>query len=397
MHVPHHAFAKFYPQTLMIMKTKLNTILTRCLKFLSLLCFFALLSCEKELDFKGVTQETDKDIIINALAVEGKPLKVMVSHAYQVGKTPNLNTKDYDHSVFFTDDASTDYQTMEYYLQTAIQNAEVQAVVNGSQTYRLVLEEENLEYVCDYVPKVNDHIEVKVQYKDKERDNTQTSVCEAYAETTVPPRPMIEVVDYEVLDDNPYRIMNNLTYDSDTIMRITCRITDTADNQYYRLRVRGMITDEPDVLVNEGEIWENDDHRKHYIMQDIFFSEDELFLDSRLNTNFGGWPAFFSNVFDDELLKRGDYTFVGDSPKPVVQETQYEMHELHPNGEWVPMQVIVELQAISPELYRYLKSVELFRVSSIDAFSEPIQIYSNVKDGWGIVGSLTSHRFFIPY
>lgn len=397
MHVPHHAFAKFYPQTLMIMKTKLNTILTRCLKFLSLLCFFALLSCEKELDFKGVTQETDKDIIINALAVEGKPLKVMVSHAYQVGKTPNLNTKDYDHSVFFTDDVSTDYQTKEYYLQTAILDAEVQAVVNGNETYRLTLANDSLGFVGSYIPRVNDHIEIKASYKSVNWDNNQVSVNEARAETTVPVQPKIEVVSHEVLDQNPYKIMNDLTYDSDTIMRITCRITDTADNQYYRLRVRGVITDEPDSLVNEGEIWENEEHRKHYIMQDIFFSEDELFLDSRLNTNFGGWPPFFSNVFDDKLLKGGEYTFVVDSPKPVVQETQYEMHELHPNGEWVPMQVIVELQAISPELYRYLKSVELFRVSSIDVFSEPIQIYSNVKDGWGIVGSLTSHRFFIPY
>lgn len=379
------------------MKTKQIIILTRCLKALSLFGLLAFFACEKELNFKGVDQETDNDIIINALAVEGKPLKVMVSRAYQVGKTPNLNIKDYDHSVFFIDDISTDYQTMEYYFQTAIQNAEVQAVVNGSQTYQLKLDKESLEYVCDYVPQVNDHIEVKALYMNRDWDNTVLSVCEANAETTVPVQPKIEVVNHEVLGENPYKIMNSLTYDSDTIMRITCRITDTAENQYYRLCVRGVITDEPDIIVNGGEIWENDDHRKHYIMQDIFFSEDELFLDSRLNTNFGGWPAFFSKVFDDMLLKRGDYTFVVDSPKPVVQETQYEMHELHPNGEWVPAQVIIELQAISPELYRYLKSVELFRVSSIDAFSEPIQIYSNVKDGWGVVGSLTTHRVFIPY
>ena len=132
-------------------------------------------------------------------------------------------------------------------------------------------------------------------------------------------------------------------------------------------------------------------------MQDIFFSEDELFLDSRLNTNFGGWPAFFSNVFDDELLKGGEYTFVVDSPKPVVQETQYEMHELFPNGEWIEPQVMVELQAISPEYYRYLKSVELYRVSESDAFTEPVQIYSNVQNGWGIFGSLSSQRIFIQY
>lgn len=382
MHVSHHALVKSYPQTLIIMKTNKSVILSCCLKAFSFLCLFALFACEKELDFKGVTQETDNDIIINALAVEGKPLKVMVSRAYQVGKTPNLAIKDYNHSVFFTDDASADYQTKEYYQQTLIREAEVQAVVNGSQTYQLVFDEESLEFVCDYVPQVNDHIEVKAQYKNLDWDNTLLSVCEASAETTVPAQPMIEVVSHEVLDENPYKIMNDLTYDSDTIMRITCRITDTADNQYYRLRVRGVQTDE---------------QRNRYIMQDIFFSEDELFLDSRLNTNFGGWPAFFSNVFDDELLKGGEYTFVVDSPKPVLQGTKNELPELQPNAEWIPAHVMVELQAISPEFYRYMKSVELSRISSTDAFSEPIRIFSNVNDGWGIFGSLSGQRVIIPF
>ena len=381
----------------MIMKTALCNILCRCVKALLPLCIFALSACEKELDFEGVAQESENDIIINALAVEGKPLKVMVSRAYQVGKTPNLSIRDYYHSVFFTDDVSTDYQTKEYYLQTAILDAEVQAVVNGNETYLLTLASDSLGFVGSYLPQVNDHIEIKASYKNVNWDNGHVSVNEASAETTVPVQPKIEVINREVLADNPYKIMNNLTYDTDTVMRITCRITDTSDNQYYRLRVRGVISDRPDILIDGRYILKNEDNRTHYIMQDIFFSEDELFLDSRLNTNFGGWPAFFSNVFDDKLLKGGEYTFVVDSPKPVVQETQYEMHELFPNGEWIEPQVMVELQAISPEYYRYLKSVELYRVSESDAFTEPVQIYNNVQNGWGIFGSLSSQRIIIPY
>jgi hypothetical protein len=81
----------------------------------------------------------------------------------------------------------------------------------------------------------------------------------------------------------------------------------------------------------------------------------------------------------------------------VVQDTNFQFNDLYPNGEWVPAHVMVELQAISPDYYRYLKSVELYRVTESDAFSEPIQIYSNVKNGWGIFGSLSSQRLFIPY
>ena len=381
----------------MIMKTAVHTILSRFLRSFLPLCLFAFYACEKELDFKGVEQESENDIIINALAVEGKPLKVMLSHAYQVGKTPSLTITDYQHSVFFNDDISTDYQTKAYYLRTAILNAEVQVIVNGNETYELALATDSLGYVGSYIPQVNDHIEIRALYNNLNWDNTLMSVSEASAETIVPVQPKIEVVGYEVLDSNPYKIMNNLTYDTDTIMRITCRITDTADNQYYRLRVRGMITDVPDILIDEGRILDNDDNRTRYLTQDIFFSGDELFMDNRLSSNFGGWPAYFSNVFDDELMDEGAYTFVVDSPKPVVQDTNFQFNDLYPNGEWVPAHVMVELQAISPDYYRYLKSVELYRVTESDAFSEPIQIYSNVKNGWGIFGSLSSQRLFIPY
>ncbi len=63
----------------------------------------------------------------------------------------------------------------------------------------------------------------------------------------------------------------------------------------------------------------------------------------------------------------------------------------------VPARVMVELQALSPELYRYLKSVELFCITESDAFSEPVQIYSNVQNGWGILGALSYDRHFVEY
>ena len=71
--------------------------------------------------------------------------------------------------------------------------------------------------------------------------------------------------------------------------------------------------------------------------------------------------------------------------------------DLNEGGEQFAPRVMVELQAISPELYRYLKSVELYRVTESDAFSEPLQIYSNVRNGWGIFGSMSIQRLFIPY
>ena len=146
-------------------------------------------------------------------------------------------------------------------------------------------------------------------------------------------------------------------------------------------------------------------------MQDIYFSDDELFVDNRLSKSFGGWPAFFSNVFDNSLFKGTDRVFTLDSPKTSSRwyseyagyNRSYELNYWEKyllkadEAPDLPSQVMVELQAISPELYRYLKSVELYRVMENDAFSEPVQIYSNVKNGWGIFGSLSYQRIFINY
>ena len=126
-------------------------------------------------------------------------------------------------------------------------------------------------------------------------------------------------------------------------------------------------------------------------------------MDNRLSSNFGGWPIYFSDVFDKTLLT-GDHTFTIDSPKPIgyygskdyFTDKHFIMEQVL-NEPDVPARVMVELQALSPELYRYLKSVELFCITESDAFSEPVQIYSNVQNGWGILGALSYDRHFVEY
>ena len=186
-------------------------------------------------------------------------------------------------------------------------------------------------------------------------------------------------------------------------MCITCRISDTGDGGYYRLRVRG-VAKGLDAFTHRQGIGDY----VHYVMQDVYFSADELFVDDRLTEGFGGWPAFFSTVFDNSLFRGSERTFTVETPKPNTRwfgeyskgdEMNYWEKYLLKADEApdLPTQVMAELQAISPELYRYLKSAQLYRVSESDAFSEPVQIYSNVKNGWGIFGSLSSSRVFIPY
>ena len=139
----------------------------------------------------------------------------------------------------------------------------------------------------------------------------------------------------------------------------------------------------------------------YYRMQDIFYSTDALFIDNRLNINFGGWPAHFSNVFDNTLLT-SDYTFIVDSPKFTINQGRgfneiYESIKTKPGRFYYSPKVMVELQAITRDLYRYFKSMELYRISSSDEFAEPVKIHSNVKNGWGIFGALSYDRHLLEF
>ncbi|MCI5491108.1 MAG: DUF4249 domain-containing protein, partial [Prevotellaceae bacterium] len=53
--------------------------------------------------------------------------------------------------------------------------------------------------------------------------------------------------------------------------------------------------------------------------------------------------------------------------------------------------IILELQSISKDLYLYLKSMQIYERRTDDVFASPVSIYTNVRNGWGIFGSMSSY------
>ena len=338
-------------------------------------CLLALAACEKEVEFKAPDTEAESNVTLNAIAVVGQPLMVYLNEAYSVGKAPLLNI-GYQFPLSHNEELS-DYHSDAYFKRTVITDAEVQAVVNGQQVYALTYSKDAMGYVCDYRPQSGDRIEVQA--------------AGLRAETVVASTPKIEILEHKVLAENPYKYIGGMSYATDSIMRIKCHIPATNVGQYYRLRVRG-----------ERKVFNLNNAIAYYLVQDIYFSDDELFVDNRLIDGFGGWPAYFSDVFDNTKIGGNGYTFTIDSPKPVLGSAPNNLTDLEKMQQQVlepdvPARVMVELQALSPELYRYLKSIELFRITENDAFSEPVQIYSNVQNGWGIFGALSYDRHFVEY
>lgn len=114
---------------------------------------------------------------------------------------------------------------------------------------------------------------------------------------------------------------------------------------------------------------------------DIFSSADIIFKDEQLTKENRGWPAYFSNVFSDQLFNGREYEFTVESRlRKGTAGSNY---------------VVVELQSITGDLYSYLKSVMLYRITPQDSYTEPIMIYSNIEGGWGIFGGVSTDRHII--
>jgi hypothetical protein len=342
-------------------------------------------ACERTLDFMEVEETSVSDLTLNAIAVTGSPLKAFLSRTLPINKTPDVTHIDeiteggaYHHgsgnTVYF------DYLFWDYYKETALYDAELKAVVNGTENYVFTLAPDSIGFNCDYVPREGDHIVLTAKYGN----------VEIQAEATVPISPQIDILGKEELDINPYREYDGMSFDTDSLTRITCHINDRGGEQFYRLRVRDENSFWVGVRTPETPL----EYFSGYAMQDVFYSTDALFVDNRLNSNFGGWPAYFSNIFDNTLLTN-DYIFTIDSPRYVEDKNLgwTEHYESYISGKFYnPPTVMVELQALTKDLYKYLKSMELYRLSSTDEYAEPVHIHGNVKNGWGIFGALSYDR-----
>lgn len=235
-------------------------------------------------------------------------------------------------------------------------------VLNGIEKFPMWLNADTLDsrFVSECRPQVGDKVELFVSV-----DTVGYLSVRASAE--IPPQQRIEVVKHEVVysENAPmmfegYEVPDNSGEDS--IMRVTLKINDPANERnYYRLRVVG--------AGNKNAT-------------ELFSCDDQLFYDPDLVNKYGFIiPAYFSNVFNDDLIDGKEYTFTVESRK-----------RKEPNA-----RTIIELQSISSDLYYYIKSYMKYRIAEFDSFDVPIGIYSNVENGWGILGAASRTQLVVMY
>lgn len=195
-----------------------------------------------------------------------------------------------------------------------------------------------------------------------------TSGEQTVARTEVPQPQKLEIVETEteLLENETF--IENL---SDVLMkgyvRMKLRLHDPAEEKnYYRLAVRG---------ISDSQWTDN------YHVWDFYLSSDPIFRDERLTSEWGAWPAFFSDVFDDSLIN-------GESYELEIKTYILSLYNVYPTI------YEVSLQSITEDYYRYLKSMQLYRISRSDTYSEGVYIHSNNEGGWGLLGGISGevHR-----
>lgn len=111
---------------------------------------------------------------------------------------------------------------------------------------------------------------------------------------------------------------------------------------------------------------------------DIDWNNSEVLLDQEplfqeVTGSLGDTNTSMFAIFSDELFQDKEYTInVYVKFDNFIDADQY---------------VKVEIHSLSENLYKYLRSVEL--ASNGDNFSEPVKIFSNIKGGYGMLGTFT--------
>ncbi|GHT62264.1 hypothetical protein AGMMS50239_15090 [Bacteroidia bacterium] len=314
-----------------------------------------LFSCEKEIEFKG--DEVKTKLVLNSILTPDSVVKIHLTE-----------------SRFFLNNERVFKE---------INNATVELWKDGNKI-------ENLSnagsgyYTGTYIPKEGDNLRITASCQGFDPVECSTEI--------VIPSPVISVDTMNFREDRQYSTYydgNAFVIDSSVYyqtinfdMDITFKDpTDIANYYALNLYLKIYFSTGDSTYYPIG--FNSDDMVFQQTSNEMGFLEDDR-------------NYLRSNLFSDELLDGKEYKLkvkaynIGIGKNPYAPE--YE------NPDVIGKEVFVELQSLSPSYYRFRKTREAgYNVNDImEYFTEPVQIYSNVKGGIGILGSYSSSVYHIP-
>jgi hypothetical protein len=281
-----------------------------------------MLSCEKDITVEAPPHEVK--LVVNSITGMNMPFTAMV------GKTAGI----------------LDLTTPESYL---VSNAVVLLYENNVLKDTLKFDSNTRIYHA----KNNTIAKAGVYYR---LTATAPGFNTAEAEATMPADIVIESISRRL----------NVRADADSNMydEVKIRFTDDAAiSNYYMIKFTRPFS-------NRGDIHYDD----MYCMRSL-----DTDIDRRTDVD----PILFEDCIDREFMMM-DKRFNGAVKELNVFIRNHELEAVTDTVSNRQYKVVAELKNITPEQYKYRKSYGAYRDSDDNPFAEPVLVYTNVKNGYGL-------------
>ena len=321
------------------------------LTILTILSVALLTACEKEIEFNG--EQTDPKLVINSLVEPGKPLNAKLSKSvFFLDNEANTDAPDDLVATLYVNGNSIGEMTRCY---DTIWNEHVyDDYGNPAFTYYLVP-----VYTSTYTPSIGDVVKITASANGFDDVEGETS-------------PLPNEVDWHPvgLETNQWDV-SYYDYEGDTSWYI-----------YGKMQLLVEITDP-----NPGKT----DYFKIHVSVGGF-SDDEtgsrFYISTTYNDPvFGGTGTEEYDEFNIDLLSRPEGVFTDvlfDGKSYTIKLPLFidiDFYEAIPDSFQLP----ISIEHLSKEYYYFLNTCQQGDEIS-QFFAEPVQTYSNVKDGYGVVG-----------
>ena len=339
------------------MSTKMKTLKSTIALIITAI---ALSSCEKEIEFKG--EQTDPKLVINSIVETGEPVKAYVSKSYFF--------LDYDENTQAPDDIEVSLYVNDNRIGAMTPSADTVWYNHEMNDFRLIP-----CFVNDYRPQEGDIVKITASAKGFDDVEGATSALPKAVDCAME----VEVTEWHGRYQHSYNF-DTQEYEEDSIwmvsgeMELTFTITDPNPGKTDCFR---LITSR-NSFVSVGR-----NHRSiSFDYDDPIFEtgmmENEFFDASDLDTRPEG-------VFTDILFDGGSYRIKVEANFYCDVDEDFD-----PDFFKVPFMV----EHLSKEYYNYLNTCNQGD-DFMQIWSEPIHVFSNVDNGYGIVGGRAVDTFWV--
>ncbi len=358
------------------------TDITKRIWIIPMLIFSSgLVSCNWESELEIDDIEVPSRLVINSILVLEKDTnKIYYSNSKSLFSATNSReaTKYVNSSQFWYADPKVYYLT----------DVETSLLKNGAQQTAIFTNlDDSITYYIDNQIKAGDQFTIEAN-----QDGRKVS-----SSTMIPAQPQILSVDTMSFRLNT---SSGSYYSYSDQMRLLVKIkSQPGIKNYYRIFVN-----------TESTVRLDPEYAKYHDIPEVYTgvvstlgSDDPAITNGNPKNNNNSdfsmteFQQNYYNIFTDDLFKNDEYTLNVYTINPTSSSLPGYSYQFYADPKFIlgyKVKTTILLQALSPELYQYLNSLQKF-LYHYDDVIEPFRVYNNINGGIGIFGSINQLKYVV--